>query len=325
MTNGTNFQRHPQYYLPDGNVVLVAGDIAFRVHGSVLSMHSNVFRDMLGIPKPPNDDYLYDGCPIVPLSDTAEEVLIMLSALYDSISHYEQGRRPLPFKDVAAMLRLGIKYEIDKLRNESVHRFEECFPKSLASFVKLELEPRLTGLSTQSEDEDPELPEIPIQFSDMWEVIGIIPLARQCNLWSVLPQVYYICAQCPIETLFQSLNKSNLSPIDLETIFSLEYLLRGHNLHSLEPFILRNRGQMCIHPAVCGGAWKSLLKDEYSSWLQASDIFKEATIWFNAPAVNAGLCSMCIQNFGEHYDRKRKEQWLELGEMCHVSDWSGEL
>ncbi|KAL4244415.1 hypothetical protein ABKN59_010190 [Abortiporus biennis] len=136
-----------------------AGDIAFRVHGSVLSMHSNVFRDMLGIPKPPNDDYLYDGCPIVPLSDTAEEVLIMLSALYDSISHYEQGRRPLPFKDVAAMLRLGIKYEIDKLRNESVHRFEECFPKSL------------------SEDEDPELPEIPIQFSDMWEVIGIIPLA----------------------------------------------------------------------------------------------------------------------------------------------------
>ncbi|KAI0782147.1 hypothetical protein C8Q75DRAFT_788502 [Abortiporus biennis] len=191
-----HFLRHPQYYFPDGNVVLVAGNIAFRVHGSVLSLHSNVFRDMLGIPRPADDNYLYDECPIMPLLDTVEEVRAMLSALYDSISQEDV----LYHSRMLQPLRLEIKYEFDKLRDESVHRFEECFPKSLSSFEKLALESSLPGLSSE-EDEDTEAGgNIPIQFSDVEEIISIIPLARNCNLPSILPQVFYICAQYPFDT-----------------------------------------------------------------------------------------------------------------------------
>ncbi|KAL4246201.1 hypothetical protein ABKN59_009294 [Abortiporus biennis] len=158
-----SFQHNPHYYFPDGNIVLVAENDAFRVHGGVLSIHSNIFRDMINIPRPSNDEHIYDNCPIVPLSETADEVRIMLSALYDSISNFKQGRKPLPFSGVAVMLRLGVKYEIDQLRDEAVDRFKQCFPTKLSCFQLLKHESSLPGLRLPSDEVDDSLP---IRFSD---------------------------------------------------------------------------------------------------------------------------------------------------------------
>lgn len=69
-------------WFEDGNVILEAEGIQFKVHRGILSESSSVFKDMFTLPQPPSmDEELIDGCPIVHLSDTAEEVTYMLEAL----------------------------------------------------------------------------------------------------------------------------------------------------------------------------------------------------------------------------------------------------
>lgn len=67
----------------DGNVVLQAQNAQFKIHKSILVHSSAVFRDMLSLPQPPLEDtYVVDGCPVVHLSDSAEEVRYILQAIF---------------------------------------------------------------------------------------------------------------------------------------------------------------------------------------------------------------------------------------------------
>lgn len=66
----------------DGNIVLQAEDTLFKVHRGILAQSSFVFQDMFSLPPPPLiDAELVEGCPVVPLFDTAEDVGYMLHAI----------------------------------------------------------------------------------------------------------------------------------------------------------------------------------------------------------------------------------------------------
>lgn len=66
----------------DGNVVLVAGNRAFRIHRGVLSQHSPVFRDMFAVPQP-TSDIAIGGRPVVRLQDDPLHLEFLLGAMYD--------------------------------------------------------------------------------------------------------------------------------------------------------------------------------------------------------------------------------------------------
>jgi len=74
--------------MEDGNTVLQAEKILFKVHRSVLKAHSPVFEDMFHFP--PNADEI-EGCPVVQMMhDRAEDVEAMLRVLYckvESVCH----------------------------------------------------------------------------------------------------------------------------------------------------------------------------------------------------------------------------------------------
>lgn len=63
-------------WLLDGNIVVISQSIAFRVRGSVLALHSGVFRDLFLL-QPPAEGELpaFEGCPVVQMSDTPPEDL----------------------------------------------------------------------------------------------------------------------------------------------------------------------------------------------------------------------------------------------------------
>lgn len=71
-----------EIWLDDGNIILIAQETAFRVHRSVLSRNSDVFRDILTVPQPADAEML-DGLPVVRLSDSKRDVVHLLRALYD--------------------------------------------------------------------------------------------------------------------------------------------------------------------------------------------------------------------------------------------------
>ena len=66
------------FWFDDGNVILTAQGVRFRVHQGVLARRSQVFVDMFADARQPFDD-----CPVVALSDYKYDVEHMLSALYD--------------------------------------------------------------------------------------------------------------------------------------------------------------------------------------------------------------------------------------------------
>jgi BTB/POZ domain len=75
-----------EYYFVDGNVVLVADNVAFRVHKSVLARHSNYFRQLVvQRPVPLEGTDYFDGCLVIRLPDRSFEVSEFLRILYDHV------------------------------------------------------------------------------------------------------------------------------------------------------------------------------------------------------------------------------------------------
>ena len=73
-------KRDDQYWLEDGNLVLLAGQTAFRIDKGLLARQSIVFRDMF-VASHPATGLTCDGCPIVRLSDSPEDLRALLQAL----------------------------------------------------------------------------------------------------------------------------------------------------------------------------------------------------------------------------------------------------
>ena len=73
-----------ELWMNDGNIVVIAGGTAFKVHRGVLARQSPVFRDMFAIPLPPSDGKnTVDGSPVVHVSETPEDFRYLLKAFYD--------------------------------------------------------------------------------------------------------------------------------------------------------------------------------------------------------------------------------------------------
>ncbi|KAF7370392.1 BTB domain-containing protein [Mycena sanguinolenta] len=117
-------------WFDDGNVVLQAEDIQFRVHWGVLALHSSFFHDLKALPQPA-DQPSVDDCPIVELSDAPDEVEYVLRALYVP-SFLCQKRLSVPI--ISALLRLGRKYEFKDLFDSAVARLTSEFPTTVEEY-----------------------------------------------------------------------------------------------------------------------------------------------------------------------------------------------
>ena len=78
----TSESRQTDFWFNDGSVILVSGNVAFKVHKGQLSRHSEVFGDLLSVPQPP-DEATFENCYIVELHDSPVDLWYLLKSLYD--------------------------------------------------------------------------------------------------------------------------------------------------------------------------------------------------------------------------------------------------
>ncbi|KAF7974976.1 hypothetical protein HWV62_10719 [Athelia sp. TMB] len=161
-------------WLPDGNVIVQAEGTQYKVHQSILSIHSSVFDDMFSIPQPSGGP-LVEECPIVNLSDTAADVTIVLDAIYRR--RYAAPSEALPISVVAAFLRLGRKYDIETLRADALKRLFYEIPSDFDSF-------QARKTSSMIFDTDKPCGEI-----------DMLNLVKEQNLLSALPLARYRCCR----------------------------------------------------------------------------------------------------------------------------------
>ena len=78
------------FWFEDGSIVIVIENVAFRIHQSLLSRHSDVFAGLFTVPQPANHendegDDMMDDCPVVHLSDTLADFTDVLRVLYQPL------------------------------------------------------------------------------------------------------------------------------------------------------------------------------------------------------------------------------------------------
>lgn len=66
-------ERYEEFWLEDGNIVLVAQNVAFRVYQGLLTKQSAVFKDLFSSAETRADE-TYDGVPVVRLFDSPVEL-----------------------------------------------------------------------------------------------------------------------------------------------------------------------------------------------------------------------------------------------------------
>ena len=74
-----------EFWLEDGNLILIAKNVKFRVYRGILTAHSSVFADMLALPQPPNDPSgdasNASPCPLIHLQDHPEDLRYVFDLL----------------------------------------------------------------------------------------------------------------------------------------------------------------------------------------------------------------------------------------------------
>ena len=74
-------EKSENLWFEDGSIVLQAENTQFKVHRSILAKNSPIFADLFKIPHPASEPTI-DGCPVVHLQDSAEDIKHVLLILY---------------------------------------------------------------------------------------------------------------------------------------------------------------------------------------------------------------------------------------------------
>ena len=69
-----------EFWLEDGNIVLISCNIAFRIHRGLLAAQSSIFADMFTAASSSADES-YEGCPVIHLSESPEDLRHFLRVL----------------------------------------------------------------------------------------------------------------------------------------------------------------------------------------------------------------------------------------------------
>jgi len=290
-----------ELWFEDGNIVIVAQRVMFKVHMGVLSKHSEVFRDMFKIPQPPSGEQeQFDGCSLVDLSDGVDDVRAILSALYDGGNpKYIYVGHPLSFSVVAAMLRLGTKYQIDRSRQEAIRCLELSFPLTLSEMDAV----GATELSTRT------FPSISIEDEEFMDLVAV---ARECDLSSILPAALYGCLKLRHEQLVQGLVSNRWSSSDLITFYNNAPILRESDVVHFRRVLLQIRADNCSSASACRYVFRTIM-DRYivekTNNPRASTFLLLPGSSLSVQANEHHMCTLCLKAFLDDYESSRTATW----------------
>ncbi|KAJ7350461.1 hypothetical protein DFH08DRAFT_695648 [Mycena albidolilacea] len=300
---GPPFFTRSDIWYTDGSVVLQAHTTQFRVHWGILSQHSSFFREIQGLPQP-NDQPTVDGCPIVELPDDVVDVEHLLRALYNPKIAY-QPLLPLPM--IAALIRLGRKYDFRDLLDSAVDRVVQDSPKTLAEYDAL------VGDGAWS------LKHI-VAHSGLRFDLAV--LAEENNILSALPFAYYRATSLGLDRLLGGITRpdgtlASLPPVHLHRcIQGREKLLHAQYRNENTYGWLRGwDGTACVGPAGQCARIREILSHKYldTVTVRAFQKLKDGTL--------EHFCLGCRSRISELQEAGRKKMWEELPGYFGLPPW----
>ncbi|KAL6308557.1 hypothetical protein BKA93DRAFT_519250 [Sparassis latifolia] len=232
--------RHQRLWFYDGNIIVVAENVAFCVHSGLISRDSSVMRDLLEsvtVVKSKSEK-----TPRIQLSDSALDIEHLFTMLYDSQRYFSLSSGPVEFSTVLSLIRLGHKYEMTTLRDGALERLKTCFPADFEEWCELD-EDGSAYVTMKPED-----------------AIAAVNLARLTQTDSILPSALYGCCCLDTHTLLHGMRHADgssdkLSQEDLERCVEGRIKLMEANTRELRWVLRLNQAS----PA-CSQKWHCTVK-----------------------------------------------------------------
>ncbi|KAJ3538396.1 hypothetical protein NMY22_g5182 [Coprinellus aureogranulatus] len=309
----TTPKRSEKVWFDDGNIVIQAGSLQFKVHKGVLVKQSTVFADLFQMPHPVNEPTL-DGCPIVEMHDSAEDMEHALLAVYGDPDHLGATAKPdLPA--LIGMLRLGKKYELVHVRDEGLARLKREFPTSLEEYSKI-----------LGSAESPSFLLRPGSEGRLAQLFNIINLAHECSIQSILPALYLRVIGHNLEELLSH-----------PSLFSLPHSAIRSILRGRERFLLIRKEALaglgasddCLSRSFCPLFSQTILT---RMWMEGPDplaIFLpqyareelQRVRKSDSDGTQTILCEECTKDGQESHAASRRTTWMQLPEHFNLPAW----
>jgi len=312
-------ERHGVLWLPDGNVVLATDSLLFRVHKSVLSLHSSVFKDMFDLPFTPAGNLdgnarqqlsataavtsceEYEGLPMVSLAgDKGKEVAHLLLAAYDR-GYYEQDNDNTPLEVVTALLLLSSKYDFANIRRHVIKHISRHYPITLPEYEALD------GSSAR------------IFGRARWEChFDLLRAAFKAQADILLPGLYYACSTF---TTHQILEKTYfLDMICLKSLLVGKESL-GSSIRTVMFMILRDSSSRNCSSPHGGCKFNASRILSFGNVFDTMDIndFKGRTV---AEECLENFCQPCLEFITARTNEYRQVLWESLPGRFNLPSWS---
>ncbi|TCD70994.1 hypothetical protein EIP91_000492 [Steccherinum ochraceum] len=310
-------------WFEDGNIILVADGIGFKLYKGILTRHSPLFNSMFTLPQP-NDSPTVDGCMVVIVHDPPDELEEFLLALYDSSASYFSNDKTLKFNTVKAMLSLGSKYDVDHIREEAIRRLRQCFPDELDSYVT-------PHTCYKIRKEGPEHYYLRSSVNGRLEdCIAAILLANEHHLDHLLPAAFYACAQLDNQTLIEGYLDDRsvrwqLSPQDLNRVLEGQRILRNRDIRAYQCLLDGTRvepkdvGKACRHPGdMCISYMISSYVDLFEKFYTRHHALLDSDRLENKLSNWDLFCSACKKDVKTVFNGHRRTTWESLRTIFDV-------
>ncbi|PPQ74640.1 hypothetical protein CVT24_004234 [Panaeolus cyanescens] len=276
-------------WMDDGNIIIQAGQTQFKVYKYMLLRCSSVFQSIFSLPQPQNgtlDPESVDGCPVVVVHDSPEDIEIILSAIYFAPLGSPTAREAIDFPKVSAYLRLGIKYDITHLRDHAIRCLKAQYPS--------EMKQKMESLKVKRY----------INLGDATP-FDVINLLHEVGLFSPLPTAYFMAIhKYTNEEIFEHLHKQPPPYAFASTM--LRNCIAGRDALAKRVWTsaftwLRKPGPVskgCLDPSICGQVVNGLRRAIHPSDPQFTSLVLVETIGtvLEQAGVDNKFCTKCVRD-----------------------------
>ncbi|GJF00083.1 hypothetical protein PsYK624_163620 [Phanerochaete sordida] len=314
---------HPELWWSDGNVVVAAVDLSFRVHASILRRHSSIFAELLD--KAPDAvgevHEAFDECQILRVQDKGADLAEMFSVLYDGGSRgFFDWKKPIEFGKLRQITLVAIKYKVQHIIDEAAARLEHVFP---TSFV-----PERLGVDSWVGVR----PDYPVHFPHRdAAIIGAVLLARAIdkdNPPAFIATAMYHCASLVSRDLYSPCPTEDQLSLTYEDFLKCDYA-SGQLIRKCS--WVRSPVADALQKPLCGGkACRKGLQRLVCDWIRSSafstsqplSLFASTVIpTYRDAAPDAQLCKLCAVALLETIAQRQREVFADLGNIFEVPNW----
>ncbi|TFK85601.1 hypothetical protein K466DRAFT_494420 [Polyporus arcularius HHB13444] len=295
-------KRSGEFWLDDDTVILVTRDVEFMVYSGVLATHSRVFWELFSQDNPirivPINGKNGVPCPVVTLTDSPEDLRHILRVYVPRRNVSVLVAGDPSFAMISAYIRLGKKYKMTSLYEQSLDFLKIYYPTTLEVWLEApEWDPR-GWLSTQL-------------------------LARLTRELALLPAAFI--SSTTLNSIARGFTREDglqetLAPDDLNICFRTKTALRKASIKVLLDTLSPVVAPTCETAAACRKAFRGVLAELrfLVDDLIDQDPFSSYARHLEDGGLEFEVCAACLSMTDTRCQNGGQELWNSLPEVLGI-------